>query len=280
MRWIHQACQCQLPLKLNHRKLETHLKVTVTQLPDQLEALIESFEALVEHVQSEKSNLVLLPEMPFYPWLAASETVDPDLWQAAVEAHKEWMPRLASLGADIVLGSRPILEGSTPHNDAFVWQSGGKINFAHRKYYLPDEAGFWEASWYRRAEQPSFQAVELEQLIIGFMICSDLWFGEHARSYARQGTHILANPRATEIGSIEKWLAGGRAAAVMSGAYCLSSNRMGKNEVITWGGMGWVTDPDGEVLALTSAEEPFVSVKIDLERAEAAKQSYPRYVKE
>lgn len=256
------------------------MKVTVTQLPDQLEPLIESFEALVEHVQSEKSNLVLLPEMPFYPWLAISENVDPNLWQRAVEAHEEWMPRLASLGADIVLGTRPVLKGTSPHNDAFIWQTGGKIISAHRKYYLPDEPGFWEATWYKRAEQPSFQAVEVDQAKIGFMICSDLWFGEHARSYARQGVHILANPRATELGSIEKWLAGGRAASVMSGAYCLSSNRTGGNELFTWGGMGWITDPDGEVLARTSAKEPFVSKEIDLERAEAAKKSYPRYVKE
>lgn len=256
------------------------MKVTVTQLPDQLEPLVESFEALVEHVQAEKSALVLLPEMPFSPWLAADDNVDATLWQSAVEAHEEWMPRLASLGASIVLGSRPVLEGSTPHNDAFVWQAGGQVKFAHRKYYLPDEPGFWEATWYRRAEQPSFQAVDASPVKVGFMICSDLWFGEHARSYARQGVHILANPRATEIGSVDKWLAGGRAASVMSGAYCLSSNRMGKNDVITWGGSGWITDPDGEVLARTSADQPFASAEIDLMKAEAAKESYPRYVKE
>jgi N-carbamoylputrescine amidase len=256
------------------------MKVTVTQLPDQHDALLESFEALANHVQSEKSELVLLPEMPFYPWLAASELVDPSLWQTAVDAHEEWMPRLASLGTDIILGSRPVLENNSPHNDAFVWQTGGSASFAHRKYYLPDEPGFWEATWYQRADQPSFQAFETERAKIGFMICSDLWYGEHARSYARQGVHILANPRATEIGSVEKWLAGGRTASVMSGAFALSSNRIGKNDVITWGGSGWITDPDGEVLARTSAKEPFASVDIDLRRAEKAKESYPRYVKE
>ena len=66
----------------------------------------------------------------------------------------------------------------------------------------------------------------------------------------------------------------------MAGAYGLSSNRMGKNDVITWGGMGWITDPDGEVMATTSSKEPFATVDIDLSKAEAAKESYPRNVKE
>ena len=66
----------------------------------------------------------------------------------------------------------------------------------------------------------------------------------------------------------------------MSGAYGLSSNRTGVNDVITWGGMGWITDPNGEVLGTTSSKEPFATVDIDLSKAEAAKESYPRYVKE
>ena len=256
------------------------MKVTVSQLPDQPEALVESFEALVGHVKDKNSELVLLPEMPFYPWLAETDAVDENTWQAAVDAHEEWMPRLALLGASIVLGSRPVLENNKPHNDAFVWQEDGSIHFAHRKYYLPDEPGFWEASWYRRAEKPTFQSIQVDKVKIGFMICSDMWFGEHARGYAQQGAHIVASPRATEIGSLDKWLAGGRAASVMSGAYGLSSNRTGVNDVITWGGMGWITDPNGEVLATTTSKEPFATVDIDLSKAEAAKESYPRYVKE
>ena len=66
------------------------MKVTVSQLPDQPEALVESFEALVGHVKNESSELVLLPEMPFYPWLAESDSVDESTWKAAVDAHEEW----------------------------------------------------------------------------------------------------------------------------------------------------------------------------------------------
>ena len=256
------------------------MKVTVTQLPDDTQALEESFAALVEHTQAEQPDLVLLPEMPFHPWLHYTQEVDASRWAAAVDAHEEWLPRLSALGAGIVLGSRPVLDGDNPHNDAFVWSAERGARFAHRKYYLPDEEGFWEATWYRRAAEPRFQAADAGSVKVGFMICSDLWFGEHARGYARQGVHILANPRATERASVEKWLACGRATAVMAGAYGLSSNRVGHSPACEFGGAGWIVDPNGEVLGRTNTEQPFLTLEIDPALAEAAKGSYPRDVRE
>ena len=256
------------------------MRITATQLPDNPEKLEDALAALAEHIQARSSDLVLLPEMPFYPWVASAKRVDPARWQAAVDAHEEWLPRLAALGADFVLGSRPVLEGSLPYNDAFIWQPDTGARFAHRKYYLPNEPGFWEATWYQRGAAPRFKAAPVGELRVGFMICSDLWFGEHARGYARQGGHLLANPRSTPLSSVDKWVAGGRALAVMSGAYCISSNRGLEGSGIHWGGAGWIIDPDGEVLAVTSDAQPFMTVEIDLAKAEEAKKTYPRDVKE
>jgi N-carbamoylputrescine amidase len=255
-------------------------KVTVVQLPDPTPELEAAFAALIEHLHAERSDLVLLPEMPFYPWVGHTDQVDPNEWQTAVDAHDEWLSRLPALNVPVVLGSRPVLDNATPHNDGFVWQAGQGAVQAHRKYYLPNEPGFWEATWYRRAAEPRFQSAQAGDLQVGFMICSDLWFGEHARAYARQGIHILANPRATEFASVEKWIAGGKALAVMSGAYCISSNRAGSNNGVHFGGAGWVIDPNGNLLARTTDEQPFVTVEIDPAKAEAAKQTYPRDISE
>lgn len=255
--------------------------VTVVQFPDDTAALETAFAALIEHTKRAKPDLVLLPEMPFYPWVGYTDQVDPAQWQAAVDAHEEWLSRLPALGASVVLGSRPVLDADTPHNDAFIWQKEAGTQFAHRKHYLPNEPGFWEATWYRPSAAPTFKAGTAGDLKVGFMICSDLWFGEHARGYARQGVHILANPRATEAQSVEKWIAGGKAIAVMSGAYCLSSNRAGRGlGGVSFGGGGWVIDPDGNLLARTTDTEPFVTVAIDPGKAEAAKKTYPRDVLE
>jgi N-carbamoylputrescine amidase len=91
--------------------------------------------------------------------------------------------------------------------------------------------------------------------------------------------HIIVTPRATGDASIENWLVGGRATAISSGAYSLSSNRSGpsKDGEVKFGGTGWVIDPDGKVLGITSSQEPFVTIDIDLTAAEEAKLTYPRY---
>ncbi|HKT21069.1 MAG TPA: hypothetical protein VJR06_00395, partial [Nitrososphaerales archaeon] len=70
--------------------------------------------------------------------------------------------------------------------------------------------------------------------------------------------------------------AGGRVASVISGADCASSNRTGERGDARFGGLGWVVDPDGKVLATTSKEKPFVTVEIDRAVAERAKKTYPR----
>lgn len=67
-----------------------------------------------------------------------------------------------------------------------------------------------------------------------------------------------------------------RAATVCSGAYCLSSNLWApEGDGPSLGGLGWVTDPEGRVLATTSAEEPYATVEIDLAFARLSKSTYP-----
>lgn len=71
------------------------MKVTVCELANDLNELAGDWEALVRHVRSEASDLVLLPEAPFHPWIARTDHFDPAVWQASVEAHDRWMGRLA-----------------------------------------------------------------------------------------------------------------------------------------------------------------------------------------
>ena len=72
------------------------MRVTVCELNDQPEALAQDWERLVVHVKQENSQLVLLPEMPFYPWIANARLFEPATWKTAVIAHESWLARLAS----------------------------------------------------------------------------------------------------------------------------------------------------------------------------------------
>jgi N-carbamoylputrescine amidase len=66
--------------------------------------------------------------------------------------------------------------------------------------------------------------------------------------------------------------------AIVSGAFVISSNRVGGD--LGFNGKGWVISPDGKVLALTCSSKPFVTVDVDIDKAEKAKQTYPRNILE
>lgn len=267
------------------------MRVTVCQLDNDPAVLETDWAALAGHVRRAASDLVVLPEMPFYGWLAAAQPLDEAdraaRWGQAIAAHDAWLPRLAELSAPIVIGTRPALVEGRPVNEGFVWTAHremptGVMQAGHEKVYLPQEPGYWEESWYERGEG-GFEALEVslpdDALTVGFAICSELWFFGAARAYMEQGAEMIVTPRCTGLPSVEKWLNGGIAAAVVAGAYALSSNRAGMQEGMVFGGQGWIIDPDGEVIATTSTDQPFVTAEIDLGRARVAKSTYPRYIK-
>ena len=242
---------------------------------DDREAFARDWKRLAEHVGKDSSDLVVLPEMPFYYWFCAEPKFDPAVWKEAVGEHRRWVGRLPELGAPVVIGSRPVDLGRRRLNEGFVWTRRGGARGVHFKSYLPDEGGYFEASWYDRGGRV-FSPFEVAGLRAGMMICNDLWSMRHARGYGKKGAHLIAVPRATGRESVEKWVAGGKVAAVVSGAYCVSSNRTGRRGEAEFGGSGWAIDPEGELLGLTSKTEPFVTVEVDLKKAERAKKTYPR----
>jgi predicted amidohydrolase len=119
------------------------MKVTICELSDTSENLAHDWERLVIHVQAQQSQLVLLPEMPFYPWFGITPVFEESVWQAAIAAHDEWQERLIELAPAIVLGTRPINRGGQRLNEGFCWTRETGYRIAHDKYYLPDEADFY-----------------------------------------------------------------------------------------------------------------------------------------
>ncbi len=253
----------------------TVIRATVTQLDaNRLEA---EWRNLRPHVAAEGAQLVLLPEMCFCPWFCGARVFDAARWEAAVAAHDAWLRRLPELGAEIVVGTAPRTVRNRRYNVAFVWTASSGVRWIHRKTYLPDDDGYWEASWYHRGPI-DFPPVRLGALSLGLMICTEIWFLQHARDYAAAGAQLLLNPRSTPRHTNDKWLAGGRTAAVVSGAFCLSSNHAGQAGETRLGGQGWICDPEGVVLATTTTRQPFATLELDLAQADAAKSTYPRYV--
>ena len=256
------------------------MKVTVCELNEDRTLFNRDWEWLAEHVRTEGSDLVLLPEFPFSEWFPVTPDYSDKTWTQAVLAHDAWIQRLGELAPAAVLSSRPVNHAARRLDEGFVWDRQLGYRPAHLKHYVPDVDGWWEASWFQPAEA-DFSPGDVGTALVGFQICTEIWAMGRAQSYGKRGVHLIVTPRATETASLDKFLAGGRVAALVSGGFVLSSNRVGNTAgKATFGGQGWVIGPDGDVLALTSAEHPFVTVAIDLAAADRAKSTYPRDVLE
>src|SRR5215472_14838463 len=178
--------------------------------------------------------------------------------------------QVRELSASVVLGTHPLIEGELRLNRGFYWTPRDDSRGVHDKYYLPNEAGFYERCWFDRGRR-EFTLARVQELAIGFLICSEVMFNERARYYGGQGANIIAVPRAT--GGHERWVVAARMAAIASGAFVISSNRAQDR---VFGGRGLVVGPDGDVLASTSSPAPFATVDIDLAESTRAKNTYPR----
>ncbi len=121
------------------------MKVTVCELPNNWIRSKKEQEKLHRHLESEKSDLLLLPEMPFSLWLAGKRTPDADAWKKAVEHHNLWLERLTAFNVPAIAGSRPVMRRGKRLNLGFLWTREAALQNVHEKYYLPDEEGFWEA---------------------------------------------------------------------------------------------------------------------------------------
>ncbi len=251
------------------------MRVTVCELPHEPAALAAAWSALCEHTVRHSSELVLLPELAMIDPLWLDEHFDATRWAAAEERSEQWRHRLCELRVAHVVGTRPITIDDRRFNQGFFWSASGELAPLRRKFYLPDEPGGWEARWFDRGDA-HFTEYEAGIWSFGLNICTELWAVETYAAYAARNVPVILSPRATAAATTAKWLSIGVVAAVRSGAFSLSSNRVDPTGAC--GGVGWIIDPSGTILARTTAEAPFATIDIDLSAAAAAKDEYPRYV--
>lgn len=257
------------------------IKVTICELSEDRHEFLTDWSALQKHIAGERPRLLLLPEMPFDRWLAADRNISKELKMESIERHRDWMNELEKLEADYIVYSTPEYIGDKFLNTAYVYSKRDGHQRLHSKAYFPEEPHFWEESCFDRPDPVVFDTFLLDGFCIGVLLCTELWFTNNAKKYGEQGIDLLLCPRATGKESVEQWLNCGRTSAIISGSYCLSSNRSGNGaEGFQWGGTGWIAAPiNGSLLATSSKNNKFVSITVDLEKSRLAKKEYPLYVK-
>ncbi|MGN6394506.1 MAG: carbon-nitrogen hydrolase family protein [Mucilaginibacter sp.] len=258
------------------------MKLTVCELSDNEQDFTGDWADLKTHLDAHQPDLLLLPELPFCQWIASEKAVNYAAKIRSVKKHEQWIGRLNELSARYIVYTRPVVAGAKYYNTAFVYQKGVGHTKLHTKCYFPEEPHFWEATWYDAEEDKPFEPLQLDGFKIGALLCTEMWFTQYARQYGKQGVDLLVCPRATGAGSVSQWVRCGQTLAVISGAYCLSSNKsgIGANN-FQWGGNGFIAQPmDGALSGITNAGRKFFTTEIDLGKSREAKLDYPLYVKE
>ena len=255
------------------------MKLSFCQLPDDLSTEHPAWSDLLLRLDKEEPDLAILNEMPFGTWVARKAVFDPELASASVQAHELALPALQKMPT-AVLSSRPVMGDQKLSNEAFL-VADGIYRPVHHKHYFPQGPGFYEDSWFAPTRL-GFDVIEYRGLRIGVLLCTELMFTEWARHYRRQGAHVIVTPRASGTATMRYWDIAAAMAAVVSGCYVVSSNRVAaKNGTEPkFGGRGFAYSPTGELLAETSPSMPIASVKIDLTRVAEAQKQYPCYVRE
>ncbi|MBB5711856.1 carbon-nitrogen hydrolase family protein [Sphingomonas xinjiangensis] len=254
-------------------------RVAVVQWPDRLAVGDHSWITIRAAVTAAQPDILVTNELPFGSWLASRPSFVAGLARQSILDHDAGLEALMALGLPAVVSSRPVQEGGRLANEAVLIDSREVRGF-HRKQYFPQEEGWHEAEWYR-TEARDFATVTASGLRVGVLLCTEAMFNEHARAYGRSGAQLIAIPRATGS-SHEAWHLAARMAALVSGCYVASSNRVGSGTRggPTFGGEGFAYGPDGSLLGTTTSERPMLTFELDPAKVLEARTEYPRYVAE
>lgn len=249
------------------------MKITVCEFPDEAPRHAAAWDSLVRFLQVNPTDVLVLPEMPCCDWqMFMTRTIDLAAWDVAVAAHDAMLARCGTLQAGVVLASRPVQRQGQRFNEAFAWTREGGYQVARSKYALPDEPDGWEATWFTPGARP-VAPLTVGALRVGFQLCTELLFTELARDLGQRGAHLIAAPRAT--GGHRRWPMAACMAAIMAGCFVASANRRSYDRD-GFAGRSWVVSPEGDILAETSADVPFVTVEVDLDEVTHAQATYPR----
>jgi len=254
------------------------LNIAICQLPDGMAHDSLAWDRFARRVERARPDVTVLNEMPFGPWTSREAAFDEYLAAESVAAHEAALTTLRTLPGAIV-ASRPIRSGDKLANEAFLL-ADQQYRPLHHKQYFPHEAGFFERAWFW-AERLGFEPFDYRGIRFGVLLCTELMFNERARHFRRQGVHVILVPRASGT-VLDLWHTAARMAAIVSGCYVLSSNRVSprRNATPCFGGAGFAYSPTGELLQETSDAQPLALVNIDLDLVRRAQRGYPCNVRE
>jgi N-carbamoylputrescine amidase len=256
----------------------TPLRIAFVEWPEALSTDDAQWSELKNSIAAARPDILVTNELPFGPWLAEGAAFAEDEAHLSIHAHVTGFEGMMDLNLPAIISSRPVWKGKRLANEAFVLENG-VVRPLHRKQYFPNEPGWIESEWYA-GDDSGFSVAEVLGIKVGVLVCTEAMFNEHARAYGKQQASLIAIPRASGT-NIESWKIAAAMASLVSGAYIVSSNRVGRSKGGTqFGGGGFAYAPQGRLLAATSPASPVQTFELDPEIPASAQRDYPCYVSE
>ena len=237
-----------------------------------LEASINRGLAAVETAAAAGAQLIAFPELaftPFYPQHRATPS-SIDLAEPipgpTTDAFQEAARRL---GVVIVLNLYE-RDGERAFDTSPVIDADGTLLGSTRMMHITDYEAFYEQGYYTPGDT-GIPVYDTAVGRIGVAICYDRHYPEYLRALTLAGAELVVVPQA---GALDEWPGGLfeaelKVGSFQNGIYMALANRVGKEDVLTFAGESFVTDPFGQVVAQApKGEEAILYADIDLSRCQ------------
>lgn len=224
-------------------------------------------EALDE-AAAHGADLVVYPELaftPFYPQhhapsgvLDLAEPIPGPIVVRFQEAARR-------LGLVVVLNLYE-RDGDRAFDTSPVIDADGTLLGKTRMMHITDYEGFFEQEYYTPGDTGA-PVYDTAAGRIGVAICYDRHYPEYLRALALAGADLVVVPQAGVLGEWPNGLfeAELRVASFQQGYFMALANRVGKEEVLHFGGGSFVTDPFGQLVAQApEGEEAILYAHLDL----------------
>lgn len=170
------------------------------------------------------------------------------------------------------------------HNTAVVIDADGSLMGSYRKMHIPDDPGYYEKYYFSPGDL-GFRVWDTRHGRLAVLICWDQWFPEAARAAALAGAEVLFYPTAIGWQDDERealgdaqhdaWETVQRGHAIANGVFVCATNRVGREDGITFFGRSFVCDPFGRVLYRAGEAEEIVFSNLDLRLVEETRRAWP-----
>ncbi len=237
------------------------------------ESVARGLEAL-ERAAGAGADLVVYPELSFTPFwpqrraegdvLARAEPIPGPTTEAFQEAA-------ARLGVVVVINLFE-RDGDRAFDTSPVIDADGRLLGRTRMMHITDYDGFHELGYYAPGDTGA-PVYDTAAGRIGVAICYDRHYPEYLRALALQGAELVVVPQAGAQGEWPEGLfeAELRVGGFQNGYFMALANRVGEEEVLTFDGGSFVTDPQGQLVAQAPrGEEAILYATLDLDDCQHA----------